>query len=156
LDLPQRPTGTITPEKLGVFLAGAIPENAIVVDESITSGRTFPEVTAASRPHDWFNPTGGAIGWALPVAAGAAIACPDRTVIALESDGSGMYMPQSLWTYAREELSVITLIFANRKYQILRDEMHNVGVQDFGKKAESLLDIDNPVINWVAIAEGLG
>lgn len=151
-----KPSGVITPEKLGAWLANAIPENAIVADESITTGQGFFERTAQAQPHDYLSATGGAIGWALPVAAGAAIACPDRTVIALESDGSGMYMPQSLWTYAREELSVITLIFANRKYQILRDEMHNVGVQDFGKKAESLLDIDNPVINWVAIAEGLG
>src|SRR5699024_10563538 len=97
--------------------------------------------------------TGGAIGWALPVSAGAAIACPDRKVIALESDGSGMYMPQSLWTHAREGLNVVTLIFANRKYQILRNEMHNVGVYDFGQKASSLLDIDNPALDWVAISQ---
>ena len=153
---PARPSGTITAEKLAAWLGGAIPENAIVLDESITTGQGFFAQTARARPHDYLASTGGAIGWALPVSAGAAIACPDRKVIALESDGSGMYMPQSLWTHAREGLDVVTLIFANRKYQILRNEMHNVGVYDFGQKASSLLDIDNPALDWVAISQGMG
>lgn len=153
---PARPSGTITAEKLAAWLGGAIPENAVVLDESITTGQSFFAQTVHARPHDYFSSTGGAIGWALPVSAGAAIACPDRKVIALESDGSGMYMPQSLWTHAREGLDVVTLIFANRKYQILRNEMHNVGVHDFGQKANSLLDIDNPVLDWVAVSRGMG
>ncbi|HLR43761.1 MAG TPA: acetolactate synthase large subunit, partial [Brevibacterium sp.] len=156
LELPQRPTGPITPEKLGVFLAEAIPENAIVVDESITTGRTFPEATQNARPHDWFNPTGGSIGWALPVATGASIACPDRTVIALESDGSGLYMPQTLWTQAREGVRVVSLILANRKYQILRNEMTNVGVEVVGETAATLLDLDRPVVDWVSVSRGFG
>ena len=156
LELPQRPTGPITPEKLGVFLAEAIPEDAIVVDESITTGRTFPEATQNARPHDWFNPTGGSIGWALPVATGASIACPDRTVIALESDGSGLYMPQTLWTQAREGVRVVSLILANRKYQILRNEMTNVGVEVVGETAATLLDLDRPVVDWVSVSRGFG
>lgn len=150
------PTGTINPAKLAAWLSGAIPENAIVLDESITTGRDFYAQTAGSQPHDYLGGTGGSIGWALPVGAGAAISSPDRKVIVLESDGSGMYNPQSLWTYAREQLDIVVLIFANRKYQILRNEMSNVGVPDFGPKAESLLDIGNPDIDWVSLSHGMG
>lgn len=156
LSLPERPTGTITAEKLGVFIAEAIPENAIVVDESITTGWNFNKATTGARPHDWINVTGGSIGWALPVATGAAIACPDRKVVTFESDGSGMYMPQTLWTQAREGVDVVTLVLANRKYQILRNEMSNVGVDVVGETAAKLLDIDRPTIDWVSLARGFG
>ena len=150
------PSGTITPEKISAFLGNAIPEGAIVVDESLTTGGSFWAQTATARPHDWFSGTGGSIGYAMPVAAGAAIACPDRPVITLESDGSGLYQPQALWTQAREGLNVVTLIFNNAKYQILRNEMANVGVPDFGPKASALLDLSDPVPNWSAISEGMG
>lgn len=150
------PSGTITVSSLATWLSGAIPENSIVVDESITTGREFYPRTAHSHPHDYLGGTGGSIGWALPVGAGVSIASPDRKVIVLESDGSGMYMPQALWTYAREELDIVVLIFSNRKYQILRNEMANVGVPDFGPKAQSLLDLDNPNIDWVCLSRGLG
>ncbi|WP_181275553.1 acetolactate synthase large subunit [Brevibacterium oceani] len=151
-----KPDGTITPAKLAAWLSGPIPENAIVLDESITTGRDFYAQTATSAPHDYLGGTGGSIGWALPVGVGAAVANPDRKVIVLESDGSGMYTPQALWTYAREQLDVVVVIFANRKYQILRNEMSNVGVPDFGPKAQSLLDIGSPDIDWVSLAKGMG
>jgi len=156
LDLPARPTGSISPEKISQLIAATLPADAIVVDESLTTGRSFFPATCSSRPHDWLLPTGGAIGYALPVAAGAAIACPDRKILCLESDGSGMYMPQALWTHAREGLNVLTVIFANRKYQILRNEMHNVGVTDIGPRASGLLDIDNPEIDWISLAKTFG
>jgi acetolactate synthase-1/2/3 large subunit len=149
--LPDRPSGAITPEKLGALIAATLPENAIVVDESITTGRTFMGASETARPHDWLLPTGGSIGYGLPVAVGAAVACPDRKVLCLESDGSGMYMPQSLWTQAREGLNVLTLIFANRKYQILHGEMTNVGATA-GPKASALFDLDRPTIDWVSFA----
>jgi acetolactate synthase-1/2/3 large subunit len=183
-ELPARPSGAITPEKIGLLIAATLPEGAIVVDESITTGRTFLEATHTANPHDWILPTGGSIGYGLPVAIGAAIACPDRKVLALESDGSGLYMPQALWTHARESLNILTLIFANRKYQILRHEMQNVGasalgskvsplgskvsplgskvsplgskVSPLGPKVASLLDIGDPDINWVGLAKGFG
>ncbi|MCP4472290.1 MAG: acetolactate synthase large subunit [Gammaproteobacteria bacterium] len=156
LDLPPRPTGSISPEKIGQLLAATLPADAIVVDESITTGRSFIRATQSSRPHDWLMPTGGSIGFALPVAAGAAIACADRKVVCLESDGSGMYMPQALWTHAREGLNILTIVFANRKYQILRNEMRNVGVKEIGPKASGLLDIDDPEIDWVSLAKTFG
>jgi len=138
------------------LLAATLPADAIVVDESLTTGRSFHAATRSSRPHDWLLPTGGSIGFALPVAAGAAIACAERKVVCLESDGSGMYMPQALWTHARESLNILTIVFANRKYQILRNEMHNVGATEIGPKASRLLDIDDPEINWVALATTFG
>ncbi len=156
LDLPARPTGSITPEKIGQLLAATLPADAIVVDESLTTGRTFMTATQSSQPHDWILPTGGSIGFALPVAAGAAIACAERKLVCLESDGSGMYMPQALWTHARESLNILTIVFANRKYQILRLEMKNVGVTEIGPKASALLDIDNPEIDWVSLARSFG
>jgi acetolactate synthase I/II/III large subunit len=156
LSLPERPAGPMTREKIGAALAAALPENAIVVDESITTGRTFLADTAGSRPHDWLVGTGGSIGYALACAAGAAVARPDRKVIALESDGSGMYMPQALWTHAREQLDILTLVFANRTYQILRGEMRNVGVAADGPKAEALTDLGHPTIDWVSLARTFG
>ena len=156
LKLPARPTGGITPEKLAAFLATAIPENGIVVDESITTGRSFQPATVSARPHDWLSGTGGSIGYAMPVAVGAAMACPDRPVLTLESDGSGLYMPQALWTQAREGLHIVTLVFANRRYQILRNEMANVGVRDLGEQSRALLDLDRPTIDWVSLARSFG
>ena len=156
LSLPGRPTGTLTPEKIGAVLAASMPENAIVVDESITTGRTFLADTEHSRPHDWILGTGGSIGYALPCATGAAIACPDRKVMVLESDGSGMYMPQALWTQAREQLDILTIVFANHTYQILRSEMRNVGVPPGGPKAEALTDIGHPRIDWISLARSFG
>lgn len=156
LDLPDRPTGEITPDKIGVLLAATLPTDAIVVDESITTGRNFLAATRGARPHDWLLPTGGSIGYALPVATGAAVACPGRKVVVLESDGSGLYMPQTLWTHARESLNVLTLVFANHRYQILRNEMQNVGARGAGKKASELLDIGRPEIDWVALAKSFG
>ena len=155
LSLPGLPGGTLTPGKIGSALAALLPEGAVVVDESITTGRSFLADTAGSRPHDWILSTGGSIGYALPCATGAAIACPDRKVIALESDGSGMYMPQALWTHAREQLDILTIVFANHAYQILRDEMSNVGAEP-GAKAGALMDIGSPRIDWVALARTFG
>lgn len=154
---PQsRPTGDITRDKIGLMLASVIPENSVVVDESITTGRNFLSATSTARPHDWLMGTGGSIGYALPCAIGAAIACPDRRILALESDGSGMYMPQALWTMARESLDVLTLVFANRKYQILRTEFKNMGIEAISERAAKLLDIDSPTVDWVGLAKALG
>jgi acetolactate synthase-1/2/3 large subunit len=156
LRLPERPGGAITPEKIGALLGAALPENAIVIDESITTGRNFLSHTRTARPHEWLLPTGGAIGYALPCAVGAAVACPERRVVVLESDGSGLYMPQALWTMAREGLDVLTLVFANRRYEILRGEMRNVGVDAVGANAAALLDLNRPAVDWVAMARGFG
>ena len=156
LELPGRPSGSLTPEKIGAVLAACLPEGAVVIDESITTGRSFLASTAGSRPHDWILPTGGSIGYALPCAIGAAIACPGRKVIVLESDGSGMYAPQALWTQAREQLDILTLVFANRKYQILDGELRAAGVTAPGPRTQALINIGDPAIDWTALARSLG
>ena len=132
-DRPPAPaTGAITSEALGISLGALIPENAIVVDEAVTTGRGFFAPTRAAAPHDWLSNMGGSIGMGMPLATGAAVACPDRKVICLEGDGSGMYTLQALWTQAREGLDVTTLLFSNRSYAILRGELANVGAGNPG------------------------
>ena len=153
---PDRPIGDLTPETIGVSLAHHFPENAIVVDEGGTCGAGSALSTRTSAPHDWLMLTGGSIGYGMPTATGAAVACPDRQVINLQADGSGMYTLQALWTQARENLNVTTIIFANRKYAFLQIEFGRVGAHNPGPKAMSMLDLSNPDLNWVSLAEGMG
>lgn len=153
---PAIPTGNIGPETIAPILGALIPENAIVVDESVTTGREFFGETAGAPPHDWINNRGGSIGYGLPVAIGAAIACPDRKVIAMIGDGSAMYTIQSLWTMARENLDVTVLIFANGTYNILRGELTNVGVRNPGPRAVDMLSLGRPDLDWVHMARGMG
>jgi acetolactate synthase I/II/III large subunit len=152
----EPPEGNITKEKLAMAIGIKLPENAIVIDESVTTGRDFFPATAGAPPHDWLNNRGGAIGYGMPVSIGAAVACPNRKVVLLEGDGSGMYTVQSLWTMARENLDITILIFANRSYEILRGELTNVGVQNPGPRAVDMLTLDRPYIDWVNIAKGMG
>ncbi|HAA91107.1 MAG: acetolactate synthase large subunit [Rhodospirillaceae bacterium] len=155
-DRPERPTGAITLDSIACAIGALLPENAIVVDESVTTGRGFLPFTAGAGPHDWLQNRGGAIGLGLPMATGAAIACPDRKVICLESDGSGMYCPQAIWTQAREGLDVTTLIFANRSYNILKGELAGVGAGNPGPTAIDMLSLDRPTIDWVGFTRSLG
>ncbi len=156
LNRPPLPTGDITPEKVWAALVALMPENAVISDESITSGRAADQWTAGAPPHDWLNVTGGSIGQGMPVALGAAVACPDRKIFSMQSDGGGMYTLQALWTQAREKLDIITVIFANRAYQILFDELKRVGVEGRIKKAEDLLALTDPNLDWVGLAGGMG
>jgi acetolactate synthase I/II/III large subunit len=151
-----KPTGALTHASIAQAIAMAIPENAIIVDESITTGRGFFPPTAAAKPHDWLQNMGGSIGFSTPVATGAAVACPDRKVICMVGDGSAMYTIQSLWTQARENLNVLTIVFANRIYQILRGEFDGVGAGAPGQRAMDMLKIDGPTIDFVALAKGMG
>jgi acetolactate synthase-1/2/3 large subunit len=153
---PALPSGPITPAAIASILGAMLPENAIVVDESVTTGREFFPETAGAPPHDWINNRGGSIGYGMPVAIGAAIACPERKVIALEGDGSAMYTVQSLWTMAREGLAITVLIFANGTYNILRGELSNVGVRNPGPRAVDMLSIGHPDLDWVAMARAMG
>ena len=153
---PPMPSGEITLPGLAAALGALLPENAIVVDESMTSGRGLMAATKGAPPHDWLGNTGGSIGIALPLAVGAAVARPDCRVLCLTADGSAMYTLQALWTMAREGLNVTTVVFANRKYQILKNEFNAVGAGTPGRKALSMLDIDNPTLDWIALAKGMG
>ncbi len=153
---PEITDGRPDPDSIASVLGNLIPENAIVVDESVTTGRAFFGQTAGAPPHDWLNNRGGSIGYGMPVAIGAAIACPDRKVLALEGDGSAMYTVQSLWTMAREGLDITTVIFANRSYRILHGELKNVGAANPGPRARDMLTLDRPELNWVDMARGMG
>jgi acetolactate synthase-1/2/3 large subunit len=137
-------------------VAALLPEGAILSDEMVSSGEPVWVHTAAAAPHDFLPVTGGSIGQGLPVALGAALACPDRKVIALEADGSGMYTLQALWTMARERLDVTTVIFANRRYRILDVEMRRTRAGAVGPAAERMIDIGEPVLDWVKLAEAQG
>src|SRR4029453_18825457 len=153
---PALPSGALDPDKIAALLGNLIPEQSIVVDESVTTGRGFHLLTAGAPPHDWLQNMGGSIGYGMPVAVGAAIACPDRKVLALIGDGSGMYTVQALWTMAREGLDVTAVIWANRTYQILKGEFDNVGAGKPGQKANDMLEIGRPDLDWVALATGMG
>ena len=156
LSRPVLPSGPITPESVGALLGALLPENAIVVDESVSSGRGFGSATAGAPPHDWLNVMGGSIGFGFPCASGAAVVAPDRKVILLEGDGSGMYTVQALWTMARNQLDVTMLVFANRTYQILLGELASFGLGEPGKNANDMLTIGRPDLDWVSIAKGHG
>ncbi len=93
---PPLPTGELTAETAAAVVRALLPEWAIVVDEANTSGLWLPGATAGAPRHDWLTLTGGAIGQGLPLAAGAARACPDRPVLCLEADGSAMYIISAL------------------------------------------------------------
>jgi len=151
-----RSAGALNADIIGDVLAALLPENAIVVDEAVTTGRAFGPRFAGAAPHDWLAVMGGAIGFGLPAALGAAIGAPGRPVLALEGDGSAMYTVQALWSIARESLPVVAVIFANRAYRILQGELKSVGAQVGGPKAEAMLRLDRPAIDWIALARGLG
>ncbi len=159
LQAPQRPTcprGKLTAEKVCKAIGYCLPENAIIVDESITSGLMLGAMTAGAPRHDLLTLTGGAIGQGLPNAVGAALACPDRPVLALVGDGSAMYTVQSLWTMAREHLDVIVIVFNNASYSVLNIELERVGVESVGEKARSQLSLGNPSLNFARLAQGMG
>ena len=156
LERPPLPAGELNPRSLGAAVGHLLPENAIVVDEGGTCGGGSTYATRGAPSHDWLILTGGSIGYGLPTATGAAVACPDRRVVCLQADGGGMYTLQALWTQVREQLDVTTIIFANRKYAILQIEFGRVGAHDPGPKAMSMLDLSNPELNWVSLAEGMG
>ncbi len=151
-----RSAGALNAEVVGDVLAALLPENAIVVDESVSTGRAFGPRFAAAAPHDSLAVMGGAIGFGLPAALGAALGAPGRPVLALEGDGSAMYTVQALWSIARESAPVVAVIFANRAYRILQGELKGVGAQVGGPKADAMLRLDQPALDWVALAKGHG
>jgi len=156
LSLPALPHGPLGTASVADAIAALLPERAIVVDEGVTSNaEVFPRC-AGAHPHDWLFLTGGAIGWGLPAATGAAIAAPDRKVVCLEGDGSSMYTIQALWTIARERLDVTVVLFANRDYAILQLEYRRVGATQMGENARGMMHIGKPDIDFVSLARSMG
>lgn len=153
---PAIPQGDLNPESICLAIAAFQPENAIVVDEGLTTSFTYYPLTAGLPPHTFITIAGCSIGYGMPCAVGASITYPDRPVINLQADGSAMFTVQALWTAARESLNITTLICSNRSYNILRMELARAGITSLGPKISSLIDLNHPDINWVKLAEGMG
>jgi acetolactate synthase I/II/III large subunit len=151
----ELPKGSLTPTSAGTVVAALLPENAIVVDESCTSGLAVVPLCQGAAPHTWLAQTGGSLGLGLPLAVGAALACPDRKTVCLTGDGSAMYTLQSLWTQAREKLDIVTIVFSNRAYAILNYELQRLGANP-GPSALSMLDLSRPDLGFVDLARGMG
>jgi len=154
--LPTIPDGQITPAALGAAVANALPEGAIVADESVTNGAALYPACAAAPAHDWINNRGGSIGYSLPLAVGAAAACPDRPVLAIVGDGSAAYTLQALWTMARAGMNVTVVVLSNRRYRILANEMSKIGAGKPDARSDPLMSLDNPPIGWTDLARGFG
>lgn len=155
------PVMTFKREPLCAHMACAVvavlqPENAIIVDESISSGGAYFELSALSPRHSLITLTGGSLGQGMPCAVGAAMACPHRAVINLQADGSALYTHQSLWMQARYSLDITTLLFSNRSYEILKLELLRAGGQLKSGATRQLTDLDRPPIDWVRLSEGMG
>jgi acetolactate synthase-1/2/3 large subunit len=153
---PDLPTGALTPASVSAAIGALLPEHAIVSDEAITGAIYLPGATEGAPPHDLLSLTGNSIGQGLPLATGAAVACPDRPVLAVQADGSAMYTIQALWTQARESLDVTTVILDNGSYAILNIELGRVGADAGGPAARSMLEIGRPDLDFVALSEGMG
>jgi acetolactate synthase-1/2/3 large subunit len=154
--IPDAPKGELFPASLAAGIARHLPEGAIISDDAVTAGLPIWMATAGAARHDWLCLTGGAIGQALPLAVGAAVAAPDRKVIALTGDGAGAYTLQALWTMARERLPVVTVVFANRSYRILTIEMARTEAGNPGPAAKAMLSLEDPAMDWVKLSEGFG
>lgn len=153
--VPLAPSGDLTPQSLAAAVAATLPEGTIIADESNTSGVHLAGALRFAPTHRWMTLTGGAIGYGLPVALGAAVASNGR-VLALESDGSMMYTLQALWTMAREDLDVTVVGLSNRSYAILNFELSRVGAHADGEASARMLDIDNPTLDLAALASAQG
>ncbi|MFM0739671.1 acetolactate synthase large subunit [Paraburkholderia xenovorans] len=148
--------GALDAKSIAQIVALHLPENAIVADEGISSTLPYYDILNDAAPHDFLNLTGGAIGSMMAVSTGAGIACPQRKIVTLVGDGSAMYTVQSLWTQARENLDVVTVVYANRGYKVLNNELLRVGAASDGPNAASMLDLGAPSLDWVSIGKGLG
>jgi acetolactate synthase-1/2/3 large subunit len=156
LALPEAPKGELNAYTIGDSIARHMPENAVISDDAVTAGLPIYTQTAKAPAHEWLMLTGGAIGQGIPVAIGAAIACPDRKVLSLNGDGAAMYTVQGLWTMVREDLDITVVVFANHAYRILNIEFARTGSGKPGPAARALLDLGSPCIDWVGLAKSLG
>lgn len=153
---PELPQGKLTGKAICMTVTSLLPENAIVVEEAVTSGGTYPTFAQYAAKHSLLTLTGGSLGMGMPCAVGAATACPERPVINLQGDGAAMYTPQSLWMQARDQLNVTTLICANKSYNILKTEYRRAGYSDIGGNTRLMTTLDNPSMDFVMLGESMG
>lgn len=156
LDIPGAPTGALNAATIGASIARHLPEGSIVSDDGVSNGLPAFMMTGRARPHDWMMLTGGAIGQGMPLALGAALAAPHTKTLCLTGDGAGMYTNQALWSMAREQANVVTVVFVNHSYRILNIELARTGAGNPGRVAEDLLGLGRPEIDWVKLSEAQG
>ncbi len=151
------PSGALSGASIGQSLAALLPDDAILVDEALSNSPPLFAATKGARRHDYINTlTGGAIGGGLPMALGAAIACPGRQVIALQADGSAMYTVAAQWSMAREQVDVVAIILKNDAYATLGLEMARVREGALNPRMHAMLELGQPSLDWVSIATGMG
>jgi acetolactate synthase-1/2/3 large subunit len=148
------PTGPLARDKICAVLAALQPEGAVVVDEGNTTSMAYPYFATLAKPFTLLTLTGGAIGHGSPCATGAAVACPDRKVICFQADGSALYTLQALWTQAKENLDVVTLICSNQSYDVLKFEASRLGTHPLGPTVKTLTDLSG--VDWVQLGRGMG
>jgi acetolactate synthase-1/2/3 large subunit len=154
--LPAPPRGALSSSAIAQALVVNLPENAIVVDEGVTSVGAWYPASRNAPPHSYLTLTGGAIGFGMPCGVGAALACPDRKVVVLEGDGSGLYTVQALWTQARENLDIVNVVFANQTYNILQVELARAGVSEPGPQSLGMTQLGNPTVDWCSLSRSFG
>jgi len=154
---PELPAGPLSLDTWPQVVGALLPDNAIVCDESVSSGAGLLAATAGAPRHDVLSQMGGAMGAGLPMAVGAAIAAPDRPVIALVGDGCAMYTISALWSYARENLDITTIILKNSSYGILREEWALLKEPGQGDLHDSpLINLTGAPIDFVGLAQSMG
>ena len=146
----------IHPLSLMQAIGRVLPEDAVVIDETISSGAGLRRFLKSDDAQSFFGMRGGGIGWGLPAAIGAKLALPDRPVVALIGDGSAMYTIQGLWTAARENLRMVFVIINNYSYRILKQRTN--AMKGLAAQADRYvgMDLDRPRIDFVSVARGLG
>jgi benzoylformate decarboxylase len=148
----------ISVPRLVAEIEAALPDDAIVIDESITASIDLARTVDFDGPGAYVGARGGGIGQGLPGALGVKLAHPDRPVVALSGDGSAMYSIQALWTAAHHDLAVVFLILNNREYRILKHNMDTYR-QRFGAKPDRgypNMDLVSPDLGFVDMARGMG
>jgi len=146
----------MSPLALVHAIAEAVPADATIIDESISSANGVRQLLRCADAKSFFGLRGGGIGWGLPAALGVKLALPSRPVVALVGDGSAMYTAQALWTAARESLGVVYVIFNNASYRILKQR--TLALKGFSAHDDVYvgMDLDRPLIDHVGLARALG
>lgn len=146
----------IPPLALVHAVAESLPPDAVVVDETISSGGGLRDLLRCQDPQSFFGLRGGGIGWGVPAALGVKLALPRRPVVALVGDGSAMYTCQAFWTAAHERLAVVFVIINNRGYRILKQRTH--ALKGFSAEDDRYvaMDLDRPLIDFLGLAQSLG
>ena len=137
-------------------IAETLPEDAIVVEEAISSAPGIRQLIRSNDPQSYFGLRGGGIGWGLPATMGVKVALPERPVVGLIGDGSAMYTCQGLWTAAHYQIDAVFVILNNTSYRILKQRLH--AMRGLAEQADSYVGMEliDPKIDFVGLARSLG